>query len=97
MSYDGTQAAPLGSAAAESTGSSVLILTYNEVTNLGRCLEFLQACDAIVALDSKSSDATPHQRDWTAFCFWLSIRAFPHGLLETRLFPRSAAQCLSIP
>lgn len=37
---------------------SVLILTYNEVTNLPRCLEALKWCDDIVVLDSGSTDDT---------------------------------------
>lgn len=37
---------------------SVLILTYNEIVNLPRCLGALSWCDDIVILDSFSDDAT---------------------------------------
>ena len=38
---------------------SVLILTYNEMTNIGRCLDSLRPCSDVVVLDSHSTDGTP--------------------------------------
>lgn len=37
---------------------SVLILTYNEEDNIGRCIDSIASCDDIVVLDSNSTDAT---------------------------------------
>ena len=37
---------------------SVVILTYNEEANIGRCLDSVSWCDDIVVLDSHSTDAT---------------------------------------
>lgn len=42
----------------EDSGYSVLILTYNEAHNIGRCLESLSGCDDIVVVDSYSTDGT---------------------------------------
>jgi hypothetical protein len=41
-----------------SAGYSVLILTYNEASNIERCLDSLRECDDVVVLDSYSSDGT---------------------------------------
>lgn len=37
---------------------SVLLLTFNEMANLGRCLDALQWCDDVIAVDSGSSDGS---------------------------------------
>ena len=45
---------------------SVLLLTFNEVGNLSRCLEALEWCDDIAIVDSGSTDGTleiPHDRN----------------------------------
>jgi hypothetical protein len=39
-------------------GYSVLILTFNEAANIGRCLDSLRECDDVVVLDSFSTDGT---------------------------------------
>jgi hypothetical protein len=39
-------------------GYSVLLLTFNEAGNIGRCLDSLHECDDVVVLDSFSSDGT---------------------------------------
>lgn len=37
---------------------SVIVLTFNEEQNIGRCLESVAWCDDVVVLDSESTDAT---------------------------------------
>jgi len=40
------------------TPISVIVLTYNEEQNIGRCLDSVAWCDDVVVLDSQSTDAT---------------------------------------
>lgn len=60
--------------------TSVLLLTYNEQSNLPRCLEALGWCDDIVIVDSGSTDAT------------ISIAKNAGARILTRPFDNFAAQ-----
>jgi glycosyltransferase involved in cell wall biosynthesis len=60
---------------------SVLILTYNEVANIGRTLEALQRFPEIVVLDSGSTDPTAE-----------IVARFPNTRLVVRAFDTHAAQ-----
>jgi glycosyltransferase involved in cell wall biosynthesis len=44
--------------AAKDRRYSVLIITYNEIDNIRRCLDSLDDCDDVVVLDSHSTDGT---------------------------------------
>jgi glycosyltransferase involved in cell wall biosynthesis len=56
--HDASGLAGRKSAAAQSAGVSVMIMTLNEEANLTACLESLSWCDDIVVVDSFSSDRT---------------------------------------
>lgn len=54
-----------------------VVITYNEESNIGRCLDSLKFCEEIVVVDSQSSDATReiarqytphvHERPWKGY------------------------------
>lgn len=59
---------------------SVIILTFNEEANIGRCLDSVSWCDDVVVLDSGSTDATRE------------IAQSKHARVELRVFDNYANQ-----
>lgn len=59
---------------------SVIVLTFNEEANIGRCLDSVAWCDDVVVLDSHSTDATRE------------IIAAKHARIELRVFDDYASQ-----